>query len=434
MARSRNYQRRHCERQKVIVRREIKTKHRPAAWDKHITVSKLDLSETVALMRSGELGKKELRFGWQQHLWTYYRRLSCERQSYERQTFFALLRKLDRQGYDLQREESLTILWHMATYAKQMIRSYQDWKPKPGSSRCITGLLRIVAHCFALYEVPPFLHRVWTYRSKARHREWYLALGRGESIRALSDLPMPINKKMAHHLRIAPGHLRVDQAFRWAQVRSLGGDEVLAQSILNTVLGRYQFGYQEYYEEVIRWMTRQEVILHQVNEIIDFLNGMMIRREPLSLSGRTWRSVHRLSEVWHAQFRRPYYGGYVANLDWQSQGLQPWEIDMKYSETTMRYRVVELCTSELLKKESMHMKHCVVTYSHRCHSRQCAIFSVRQVVNGVELAQPTATLELLPSRRKIVQARSVANQMPDDITMEVIARWAQQHALEFTGG
>jgi hypothetical protein len=264
------------------------------------------------------------------------------------------------------------------------------------------------------------------------HREWFLKIGQGASLRNLEAAPIPVSKKMAHTLREAPRSLTVDSAFRWAQVRAMGANEALAGAILHTYLGRNKFRNDDYWQEVIRWMVLVEIRPNDVQNIVDYLTHELHYAARISMKGRTLNSVARLSAAWHIQLRQNHHNRYMpVDLDWDRYKLD--DIVVKGSGSYGRDAVmVQLSSSAELRAEGQMMRHCVSTYAYRCSRAESVIFSLRwRDHDASETA--LATVEMAPNSKTLVQIKSVGNSQPGPLAADFIRRWAAQVGCTIPG-
>lgn len=432
MARSRNFARTRCERRKVISKKEIKSKHRSKNLPTRLHVHALSLRDTYTLINSGEVQKKELELGWQLELYKRFRTVMKTEDEQKRLFFRDALFAADGQGIDCRNHAAITMICNMAMHCEHAIRPTRQWKVTAPGHLGNSSLYDFISHCFALYEVPAFLHRVWAYRSMKLHREWFLQVGQGASLRALEAVPIPISKKMAQMLRQAPRDLTVDSSFRWAQARAMGASELLTGALLHTYLGRNKFRNDAYWQEVIRWMILVDIAPQNVHEIVDYLTHELYYNAQIEMKGRTLSSVTRLSEAWHLQAQQQYQAQYApVDLDWDRYTLD--DVTLNGDAVLARDAVVvQLCSSAELRGESQTMRHCVSTYAYRCSRAESVIFSLRwSDSNPAE--SPMATIEMVPSTRTLVQIRSVANASPDPHAMALIERWARQVGFRIGG-
>ena len=142
----------------------------------------------------------------------------------------------------------------LSAHWRDWVRPPDVWEPPDGDAAEQFGSL--ARHLFAAYEVPRFMDAAWRVGltpEGVRQQGWYKQIGLGQNIRFAADLPVPLTKRMAHFLAQAPDNLDIPSAFRWAQVRGLGGDDRLARSVVASRIGTH-FDRDEVWLTVVRWL------------------------------------------------------------------------------------------------------------------------------------------------------------------------------------
>jgi hypothetical protein len=124
----------------------------------------------------------------------------------------------------------------IAARCDRWVREPEAWIPG-GTSQWL-HFRSLLDHLFAVYPVPAFMTSAWLNgEGRARELNLYLHLAQGLSVRRFSSpFLWKLTKSAARWFMQAPDDLLPSMAFRWAQVRSLGGDSRLARSLLRTVL------------------------------------------------------------------------------------------------------------------------------------------------------------------------------------------------------
>ncbi len=322
-------------------------------------------------------------------------------------------------------------------------RPPEAWEPPDEDA---TGQFRSLArHLFALYDVPRCLDAAWLAGLTVeglRYQDWYKHVGRGENIRTAADLPIPLTRTMSHWFAQAPDDLDIPSAFRWAQVRGMGGDDRLARTILDGRIGT-DFDRDDFWIAVIRWLIAHADLAPRLQgAIIDYVYDQKFvpsvpnplsrqagrARQPLaippqpnlSMKGRTAASMLKAVEEWHRRLRVPVKG---ASFQWPSSGIAPFSCEEGTGPSRLVYSTTELISYAELHEEGAAMHHCVASYLFRCYSGQCSIWSltVEDVSGGVKRL---LTLEVRAQDRLIVQVRKLHNHEPNKQERSIIARWA----------
>jgi len=434
MARSRNFGRSHSERRKIISKKERKSKHQPQQVDVRTELQTMPLTAIVKGIAEQRFTKRELRYGWQSDLYKRYRTVLNTGDDYKRIFFRDTLAHLEHLGFDLRHESALVLLCNLSMHCTEVLQPVNKWIPSPESGRSSTQLRDLLRHCFALYAVPSYLEKAWEKRSMEQARKWYIQLGQGTSMRELENTPIPVSKKMAHHLRETPRSMNPDSAFRWAQIRSLGGNNAMAIALQRTRLGWNHFVIDDYWQSVMRWIIAQDYPHADLHELIDWLSYKANANEPIQLAGRTVQSVARRVTAWHAEFRRANYQPQAnLQLEWEGCKHPNWSYTppKMLSPVGAEFEVVQLLSAEELREESRRMHHCVRTYAYRANQGQCAIFSLRKTVAGVPLQTPLATIEYWPHNNSVVQVRAACNKNPESEAMNVLREWARVMGIKW---
>lgn len=335
----------------------------------------------------------------------------------------------------------------IAAHAPAWQRPIEQWKPRSRSaSRQFSSLLR---HLFVLYDdVPSFFDAVWFSghsKAAAERRKWFLHVGRGQNIRNC-QLPIPLTKKMAHHLMHAPGDVTIDQAIRWGQVHGLGGDERLARVLFGTRLAE-SFEHDEFWSTVIRWFAGYPMLDRaHVGPVVDYLHyqrfvgeeiylapGRRMDAAPaqpnLSMKGRTPETLLQKVNAWHrtlAEDNRHQI------RQWPSQGIQGFEFleGSPQNRNLKCWKIRELLSTKALVTEGRQMRHCVATYASSCARGHCSIWTME--VESYDGVSKAVTIEVRNNSRQICQIRGKANRSPNSKEKKVIQRWAESAGLQIT--
>lgn len=302
----------------------------------------------------------------------------------------------------------------------------------------------LARHLLARYDVPEFLDAAWWVGFSPEgmlYQSWFKHIGRGENIRTAADLPIPLTKRMAHHLLHSPPEIGILGAIRFAQVRGMGGDERLARSILATRIGT-DFERDEFWVSVIRWLTAHPALdyIHH-GPIIDYLHDQRfvpsvpnpfsrVRGQPrqrllkppqpnLSMTGRTPESLLRSVEAWHKEVASRRLG---VSIRWKPTGIAPLVYEVGEGKDRRVYEVAELICTEELEDEGQAMGHCVATYWQLCQLGQSSIWSLT-VEDASSRVERLLTLEVRNRERRIVQARGKLNRPASTEERNVLMRW-----------
>jgi hypothetical protein len=347
------------------------------------------------------------------------------------------------------------------------IRDIKSWKRKTyNPERQFSSLVR---HLFCKYEVPEFMNEAWEgsvvlnknekynllggkkFTPVISHRiQWFLDIGNGNNIRNSKDLPISFTKKMAHLFLKAPSNFTINEAIRYAEIKSKGGDNRTVEIINETFLSR-DFNNNDFWSTIIDFFIQNPMIdSARIAPILDyikfqkfdyrreFVDGRWIELPPenpnFSIKGRNPNNILEQTEEWHERMnaiRR------VNQLNSYSRRATPsnWKglayLNFKHVEGTNNkttYEIVQLLKYEELLNEGRAMNHCVASYAHSCYAGRCAIFSLRKFQN--HNLERMVTIEVLNDGR-IVQVRGKNNRRSEQQEDKIILRWATKEGLKY---
>lgn len=320
-------------------------------------------------------------------------------------------------------------------------RPLNKWRPqKHNVRRQFASLSRyLLAH----YDVPAFMDSVW-FSGKRKQQAWFIHVGSGNNIRTAEALPVSLTKKMAHHYLQAPDGYSVLTAFRWAQVKSVGGDNALSDSIAATQLAR-RFKDEEFWMGVIRFFVDNPMLDRaHVHPIVDFIwnekyvdqheqdgNGRLRSVGPaqpnFTMRGRTADSLLAQVNAWHRRLGRLTHG--VSERRWSR-----WVIDdYRFVEgggsanNTRVWQIRELLSGKELVAEGRTQKHCVASYVNSCVRGVSAIYTMDQQDSSGE--RKLLTIEVSRKYRVVLQVRGKRNRFPTTAEELVLNRWTQDNGL-----
>lgn len=334
-------------------------------------------------------------------------------------------------------------LLYLAVHRFEWRRPLADWSPPEKRADVLPSL---AAHLFALFPVPRFMASAWLRAAPAEQR-WYLRLGAGESVRAL-DLPIPLDRRMAHEFRSVPDDLSIFAALRWAQVRGLGGSPELARAVATTRFGR-ESGDEFWRADVVRFLVEQEefckldaALVNHLVEAFQRLASAVETRWPRSddLHGDVTRcqiGAKTRAHVFWRWFGQPPppptpRAPLPRTYSWKPApfgGLVWFRIDN--GDARLRaWRIKELCSSDELREEGLAMRHCVATYAPKCASGTSSIWSMTVETNGERTR--AVTIEVNQARREVCQVKGLANKVPEGLALLVLRRWVEEQGLQLS--
>ncbi len=177
-------------------------------------------------------------------------------------------------------------LFALALHHPDWLHPVEAWKPATASAW--PQFTSLAQHFFAHYPIPAFMTSAWFELppgEKLIYHEWYKQIGLGVSIRKL-NLPIALSTTMAHCFLQAPDHYAISSAFRWGQVRGMGGSEELrkpspqlawARSLTTTLFGSLSCTFSQ---GIPRWTLRMSAL----SWISFIINGFRFERLSLEES------------------------------------------------------------------------------------------------------------------------------------------------------
>lgn len=364
---------------------------------------------------------------------------------------FAKPQHLSRPGYIERDNPYLFALARIAERHDMWLRDPAGFKTRTYNiERQFSELIR---YLFTRFDPPAFLEQSWfeADRKKAQKQQtWYIRLGRGDSARRLTGVPIEMSKRTAHLLAKVPPNFTVEQGLRWAQTRGMGASPATAEALLASPIGT-DFKRDAFWLTVIRFLIDQPMLdPNAIGPIVDYIhfqrhqpqhmvdhqpqhmvdaNGRYIN-EPaqpnFSMKGRSIRRLMAQVEQWHGRLAQRATG--QRYLRWTSSGIpgQQWVEGVGKSKT--QYVIRELLDSVALASEGERMRHCVGSYAATCHSGHAAIFSLSAMKQAKVL--PLLTIEVRVRNRAIVQARGACNVRASTDQLRMLRNWAQQADLQ----
>jgi hypothetical protein len=330
----------------------------------------------------------------------------------------------------------------MANQAERWYRQPETWLPRSQSQWQLFRSL--LDHMFAQYPVPGCMSWAWlAERTKPWERELYIHLARGHSVRTFqSSYPWRLTKSGARFFIQAPDDLRPVTAYRWAQIRSLGGDISLARSLLGTVLAAPTAD-EAFWATVIQFLIENgpfptgeaasivQFIQRQRFEPAEHVWGRGAGTRPLqpefSLAGSSLSALRRHMANWQGEFASQVSARF--RVDEQTPAWEPTTIrPLQVSDDGETWTIHELLNPSELRVEGGIMRHCVGSYVSACRTRRTSIWSLR-VARG-QTQRRELTIEVVPETKTIRQAKGRFNAPPSPIARRMLLLWANRAGLK----
>jgi len=345
----------------------------------------------------------------------------------EKDIFFAVCKVVDQYGH-----------W---------IRSPRDFKIKfHNTNRQFSSFLR---HLFCEYDVPVFMDSVW-FKNDADHDftypgqySWFIDVGQGKNIRKCSDLPIVLTKKMAHTFMGTPNKFNVFEAFRRAQILSLGGDKRTVLGVLGTRIGA-RFMEEDFWITVVRFFINNPMLdVNQYDPIVDYIRSRKFIPQPeiiegeilynvpqpgFSMHGRDPQSLIDKMDSWHKRLAKT--SKYRSSEKWEHATINDFSITEGTKQNQRIWTIRQLLSEVELFAEGTEMRHCVGSYSGSCRLLKTSVWSLR-LSNKNGINQNVLTIAVDSYSKMISQMRGFGNRTPTPKEKEIIMVWARKEDLFF---
>ncbi|MFW5982861.1 MAG: PcfJ domain-containing protein [bacterium] len=200
----------------------------------------------------------------------------------------------------------------------------------------------------------------------------------------------------------------------YAKMLKAGVSEWMIKKVINKIYERNEI---DFWLSVAPFFVKIQNAANKddFDQMLDFMNN----NQNIDFKGRTWKSVMRLTEEWHAELQNSSQD--KISYKWEKQEI------IAPMETETGFQIVELNSSEELAKEGNKLRHCIATYDYSCAASYVSVWSLRRKFFGYE-SKSLITIEV--SGRKIIQARGKCNRLPLQYEMDIIYEWADENGLD----
>jgi hypothetical protein len=291
----------------------------------------------------------------------------------------------------------------------------------------------LARHLFSKYDVPPCFESVWFSGDGddvRRQQAWYRHVGGGGNLRTAPGLPCKVSKRMAHHLSQSKFRRPLLKSMRWSQVEAFGAEWRLASTVARSQLGE-TFENEDFWITVIHFFINNPFLERTyVDPVVDYIQAHKYspRRIPLpdgsvalgpplhsnfAMKGRSAGKLLALVDDWHEDLSDEED---VVGESWDPSGIELFELEEADASTDnrLRWRIVELGSSRLLRHEGKVMHHCVGSYARRCVTGERSIWSLRVCVGDDDVEKHILTIAVDNKRKFVTQARGKYNMQPFD--------------------
>ena len=330
----------------------------------------------------------------------------------------------------------------------RMSQRWKRWRKPPESwtapdASPFVQVASLVSHLFDDYPVPRFMAPIWCCpHSRTWQFDMYLHLAKGRSIRQFKlplSYPVRMTGRAAHWFMQAPDDISPIVAYRWAQVRALGGDRRMADVLANSTTLMVPTEHDDFWGSVIQFLIRNQPICStEMEDIVRFIDGQKFQpahrtwgpgggQDPLqpnfSLKGRSLMSLRRYMANWRIDFIGKLPVVEPSAKSWIPTGIGSFQ----HTADGEVWTIEELLSDRALMIEGQTMQHCVATYIHRCARRRTSIWSMK--VQQGERKKRELTIEVIPHTRQICQAKGRRNAAPSTFAAMMLRQWAAQEGL-----
>jgi len=345
----------------------------------------------------------------------------------------------------------------LATWHDRWKRGVVDWQPDSHNGRRQFGAL--ARHLLADYDVPACMDTAFFMGLDAGARvrqQWFMDVGTGKNIRK-AGIPVRLTKRMAHVFTFsAPPGYTVDAALRWAQVVGMGGDDLLAEAVCDTMLSE-RFDEGSFWETVLHFFVNNPMLdVAHVGPIVDYIQHQRFERrerrnpdgsvsladppEPgFTMKGRTPESMLRRVDAWHSALSKTKV---KTPKTWPSSGIRgfEWVDEDERAGEIRNWKIEEILNDRALAEEGKAMRHCVATYKTSCVNGHRSIWSMQVGYVSSGNTRRVLTIELINNKRYIRQVRGRSNTRPLDAHSgraqdgwDILLKWAKQEGLTLPG-
>ncbi|MEL6105311.1 MAG: PcfJ domain-containing protein [Planctomycetota bacterium] len=252
----------------------------------------------------------------------------------------------------------------------------------------------------------------------------------------------------------APDDATPAQAFRWAQVMATADQlnasisQHLARQLMLTMPMHDGADEDRFWRESVRFFVRNPISGDELETTVATIAALRFTSASvlfpgcdslhpvvpeLSIANRTLRSVRRLVANWREDFDPDQGSTPRKHCQWPASVIPAIEVTCGAkgcaNKSEVKWQIVQLRSARELRIEGRILKHCVGRwgYDQLCVRGRSSIWSLRRWSQGQ--MRRAVTIELLPSRFVISQAKGKANRPPTPEEAAIIRKWAAQNHL-----
>jgi hypothetical protein len=254
-------------------------------------------------------------------------------------------------------------------------------------------------------------------------------LREGKNISSFKGFPGKLTKVMAKVFYKCDYDFTIEKAYRYSQIKGLGGRSELVKEIYNSlnILGD-DFTKEKFWISLFRLFIANPMMdVALVQPIIEFCRykvghlNQMGAEPDYSLKGKSIRTLIREMNQWHGILSSEE----VYFIRWEPLPIDDYFYKTKNDEYT--YIFEQILNSRKLNLEGKMMHHCVYTYYSSCLNGNTSIWTLYKTKNNYE--KKLLTIEVSPNRT-ILQARGAYNRILTKFEFSLINIWAKNSGLK----
>ena len=380
-------------------------------------VDKIDKSDNKPTRYKGTIETMLLEF---------FGKTSKKKYIWKRATFKRLLiHAYNQKCYGLLRDyKSVEVLHNISSFGNQMVRNIESWERKGFDKE--EQLRSLIRHSFAIYETPVFLENTF-FEFDKKFMLWYLQLGKGKSVKDLTQMPIHLTSKMAHEFKNALNIFKPNEALRFAQALGFGASLKTAKVIGFSKLSNINESEEKFWETVVHFFAKETIVnAKDLDKILEFLMFKYRENIKFSMKNRTQRALIFQALEWEKNVYKTEIGEI---LYWETSGITPLYLEKSENGKKVVYKTVELLNSFALFDEGNAMHHCVAEYDKDCKEGVSTIFSLQRVYED-KLIERLATIEVGLSEKKIIEAKAKFNEEPSERSLQMIDLWVNSSQIK----
>jgi hypothetical protein len=342
------------------------------------------------------------------------------------------------------------VLLRLAAYQPQWKRDPHQWQPAL-EAEPREHLVSLIRHLFELFPSRHIGPEVWWLPGSLEmvERDWYCHLVSGGSRRTAPGMPPSVSARTWEWLSLAPEHLPLLKALRWAQLQRLRCPEPLMAAVLGSraveAVGNDRL-WNRLAEKAIatpqfepeQWGLLSETLYYLVTRVSPQRADQMLDLPMADLLRFSAKLVCELAQTlledgFAVDPRKPQTGQYCKRIFALSQpqwgSILPETASAVRQEGAVEYVFQEITSSDRLAHEGRLLRHCVASYRSRCARGDTTIVSLRRGLATERVKTSLLTLEIQRRTRRIVQIKGRSNRRPEEAELEVVRAWATENGL-----